>query len=144
MNKKIVSLLAVVMILLVSIPKYSFADEKGKVIFINMNRTNLVSMLRVPTLQEEVQNRGYVGLMNIRGDKGTDDRRSYASMGAGGRANVSSEEYINFQKIDKETSQKFKSATGQNPKEINDLTINNKNREDALRYAKQLKNEYES
>ncbi|HSQ89492.1 hypothetical protein [Romboutsia sp.] len=124
MNKKIVSLLAVVMILLVSIPKYSFADEKGKVIFINMNRTNLVSMLRVPTLQEEVQNRGYVGLMNIRGDKGTDDRRSYASMGAGGRANVSSEEYINFQAIDKETAQKFKSATGKNPKVINDLTIN--------------------
>jgi hypothetical protein len=124
MKKKIVSLLAVAMILLVSIPKYSFANEKGKVIFISMNRTNLVNMLHVPTLQKEVQNRGYIGLMNIRGDQGTDDRRSYASMGAGGRVNVSSEEYINFQAIDKETAQKFKSATGQNPKVINDLTIN--------------------
>lgn len=124
MKKKIVSLLAVVMILLVSIPKYSFADEKGKVIFINMNRTNLVNMLHIPTLEKEVQNRGYVGLMNIRGDKGTDDRRSYASMGAGGRANVANEQYINFQSIDKETAQKFKSATGKNPKAINDLTIN--------------------
>lgn len=53
MKKKIVSLLAVIMILLVSIPKYSFADEKGKVIFINMNRTNLVNMLNVPTLQKK-------------------------------------------------------------------------------------------
>ena len=124
MKKKIVSLLAVVMILLVSIPKYSFADEKGKVIFINMNRTNLVNMLHVPTLQKEAQNRGYVGLMNIRGDQGTDDRRSYATMGAGERADVSSEEYINFQAIDKETAQIFKSSTGQNPKKINNLTIN--------------------
>ena len=124
MKKKIVSLLAVIMILLVSIPKYSFADEKGKVIFINMNRTNLVNMLNVPTLQKEVQNRGYVGLMNIRGDQGTDDRRSYATMGAGERADVSSEEYINFREIDKETAQIFKSATGKNPKAINDLTIN--------------------
>ena len=60
-----------------------------------MNRTNLVSMLQIPTLENEVQNRGYVGLMNIRGDKGTDDRRSYASMGAGGRANVYAEQNIN-------------------------------------------------
>ena len=28
--------------------------------------------------------------MNIRGDGGTDDRRSYASMGAGGRVNLAS------------------------------------------------------
>ncbi len=36
--------------------------------------------------------------MNIRGDQGTDDRRSYASMGAGTRASVTTEDYINFQK----------------------------------------------
>ena len=60
-----------------------------------MNRTNLVSMPQILTLENEVQNRGYVGLMNIRGDKGTNDRRSYASMGAGGRANVSAEQNIN-------------------------------------------------
>ncbi|MGL4912992.1 MAG: hypothetical protein ACRC3Y_11250, partial [Romboutsia sp.] len=80
MKKKIVSLSIVMIMFLVSIPKYSFAEENGKVIFINMNRTNLVSMLHLPTLEKEVENRGYVGLMNIRGDKGTDDRRSYATM----------------------------------------------------------------
>ncbi|MGL4913517.1 MAG: hypothetical protein ACRC3Y_13920, partial [Romboutsia sp.] len=76
------------------------------------------------TLEKEVENRGYVGLMNIRGDKGTDDRRSYATMGAGGRANVSSEQYINFQTVNDETAKIFESATGQKAKLINDLTIN--------------------
>ena len=124
MKKKIVSLAIVLMILLVSIPRYSFAEENGKVIFINMNRTNLVNMLHLPTLQNEVENRGYVGLMNIRGDKGTDDRRSYATMGAGGRANVSSEQHINFQTVNDETAKIFESSTGQKSKAINDLTIN--------------------
>ena len=38
MKKKLVSVLFAVMVLIVSIPKYSFAAESGKVIFINMNR----------------------------------------------------------------------------------------------------------
>ncbi|CEH35318.1 hypothetical protein [Romboutsia lituseburensis] len=124
MKKKIVSLLLVLMVVLVSVPKYSFADEKGKVIFINMNRTNLVSMLHIQSLDKEVQERGYVGLMNIRGDKGTDDRRSYASMGAGGRANVSTEQNINFKATDKDSAKIFESATGKKAKAINDLTVN--------------------
>ena len=41
MKKKIVSLLIAVMMIIVSIPKYNFAAERGKVIFINMNRTTL-------------------------------------------------------------------------------------------------------
>lgn len=124
MKKKIVSLLIAVMVLIISIPRYSFAETSGKVIFISMNRTNLVNMLHIPSIKEEVDNRGYVGLMNVRGDKGTDDRRSYASMGAGGRVNVSSEQYINFQEANKDTDTIFKAATGKEPKEINDLTIN--------------------
>lgn len=124
MKKKIVSLLAVIMILLVSIPKYSFAAESGKVIFIDVNRTSLANMLKIPVLNDELANRGYIGLMNVRGDKGTDDRRSYASMGAGGRANVSSYNNINFQEVNKESAKSFEAATGQSPKYINDLTIN--------------------
>lgn len=125
MRKKIVSLLAAIMILIVSMTENSFANEKGKVIFINMNRTNLNSMLKIPFLEEELKTRGYIGLMNVRGDKGTDDRRSYASMGAGGRANVSTENNINFQEIDKDSAITFEAVTGQKPKAINDLTINN-------------------
>ncbi|CEH35317.1 hypothetical protein [Romboutsia lituseburensis] len=124
MKRKIVSSLLALMIVLISIPRYSFADQNGKVIFINMNRTNLASMLHIKSLDEEVQNRGYIGLMNIRGDKGTDDRRSYASMGAGRRANVSTEQNINFQSVDDHSSKLFETSTGQKSKSINDLTIN--------------------
>lgn len=124
MKKKIVSLLAITMILLASIPKYSFAEEKGKVIFIDMNRTNLDTMLSIPSIKNEVNLRGYIGLMNIRGDKGTDDRRSYASMGAGGRANVSTENNINFQEVDKDTGKIYEASTGKKPKDINNVTAN--------------------
>ena len=124
MKKKIVSLLASILLVLVSVTQYSFADEKGKVIFIDMNRTNLINMLKIPSLENELSTRGYIGLMNIRGDKGTDDRRSFASMGAGGRANVSTEMNINFEEINEDAKETFKAATGKSPKKINDLTIN--------------------
>ena len=124
MKKKMLSILASIMIVLVSVTQYSFADSPGKVIFIDMNRTNLNNMLKIPSLEKELETRGYIGLMNIRGDKGTDDRRSFASMGAGGRANVSTEMNINFEEINDDNSKTYKSATGKSPKQINDLTIN--------------------
>ena len=65
MKKKIVSLLIAVMMLIVSIPKYNFAAERGKVIFINMNRTTIEAMQDIPSLNEQLNNRGYIGLMNI-------------------------------------------------------------------------------
>ena len=105
MKKKLVSILFAVMILIVSIPKYNFAAERGKVIFINMNRTTLQAMQDIPTLKKELESRGYIGLMNIRGDQGTDDKRSLASMGAGGRANVASDTYINFEEVTKEEAE---------------------------------------
>lgn len=124
MKKKLVSILFAVMVLIVSIPKYSFAAESGKVIFINMNRTTLQAMQGIPSLKSELEKRGYMGLMNIRGDKGTDDKRSLASMGAGGRANLASDSYINFKEASKEYVAIYKAATGKTPKKINDLSIN--------------------
>ena len=124
MKKKLVSVLFAVMVLIVSIPKYSFAAESGKVIFINMNRTTIKSMQDIPSLKAELEKRGYMGLMNIRGDKGTDDKRSLASMGAGGRANLASDSYINFKEATKENATIYKSSTGKTPKKINDLSIN--------------------
>ena len=131
MKKKMLSILASIMIVLVSVTQYSFADSPGKVIFIDMNRTNLNNMLKIPSLEKELETRGYIGLMNIRGDKGTDDRRSFASMGAGGRANVSTEMNINFEEINDDNSKTYKSATGKSPKQINDLTINKSLNENA-------------
>ena len=124
MKKKIASLLIAVMMIIVSIPKYNFAAERGKVIFINMNRTTIEAMQDIPSLKEQLNSRGYIGLMNIRGDKGTDDKRSLASMGAGGRANLASDSYINFKEGTNEDALIYKSATGKDPKKINDLSIN--------------------
>ena len=127
MRKKIISFLATFIIILTSASQYSFADDistRGKVIFIDMNRTSMSNMLRIKSLREELDNRGYIGLMNIRGDKGSDDRRSYASMGAGGRANVANEEDINFESSSKDRNIVFESATGKSAKGINNLTIN--------------------
>ena len=61
MKKKLVSILFAVMILIVSIPKYSFAAESGKVIFINMNRSTIQSMQEIPSLKYELEKRGYDG-----------------------------------------------------------------------------------
>ena len=124
MKRKLVSILLAVMVLIVSIPKYSFAAESGKVIFINMNRTTIQAMQNIPSLKAELDKRGYIGLMNVRGDQGTDDKRSLASIGAGGRANVASDSYINFKEATKENTVIYKATTGQTPKKINDLSIN--------------------
>lgn len=121
MKKKLVSILFAVMVLIVSIPKYSFAAEGGKVIFINMNRTTIQAMQDIPSLNKELENRGYIGLMNIKGDQGTDDKRSLASMGAGGRANVGT---INFKETSNNDADIYKAVTGETPKKINDLSIN--------------------
>ena len=132
MKKKLISMLLVAMVVIVSIPKYSFAAESGKVIFINMNRTTIESMQEIPSLKSELEKRGYMGLMNTRGDQGSDDRKSLASMGAGKRANTAAESYINFKELTKENEVFYKSATGKNPKKINDLSINksiNENKE---------------
>lgn len=136
MKKKIASLLMIIITLISFIPKNSYADEsnnkdQGKVIFINMNRTSLASMLQISSLKEELDNRGYIGLMNIRGDKGTDDRRSLATMGAGRRANVSTESFINFRESDEYSSKVYEASTNAKPKSINDLTINRSLNENA-------------
>jgi len=123
--KKIVSLMAVVMVLIINATQYGYAEEKGKVIFINMNRTNLINMRKIPILKDELDRRGYLAYMNIRGDKGTDDRRSYASMGAGGRANVTKiDDPIIINNTNKEDTEKFKYVTGKKAKEINYLNVN--------------------
>jgi hypothetical protein len=125
MKKKIVSLLTILIILISSIPNVSFANEKkGKVILINMNRTNLEDMISVDTLGKKLEKEGYIGLMNIRGDRGTDDRRSYAAIGAGGRVTLPSQSLINFEEVNKGNAIAYKSETGHDPKKINDMTIN--------------------
>ncbi|WP_434796820.1 hypothetical protein [Terrisporobacter vanillatitrophus] len=124
MSKKIIALLLLIMTCIGFIPNYSFAAEEGKVIYISMNRSNINDLQRIPVLKEKLSKSGYIGLMNTRGDQGNDDARSYASIGAGGRANVISEGPISFVNLTEESGLIYKSATGENPKEINNLDIN--------------------
>lgn len=124
MKKKIMSLLMAIMILVCFIPNNSFAEENKKIIFINMDRTSLGHMLEIPSLKKELSKRGYIGLMNIRGDKGTDDKRSYATIGAGRRANVASNENINFEQSTEQSTSMYEAAVGKQASEINDVSIN--------------------
>ncbi|MBC8632409.1 hypothetical protein H8697_11975 [[Eubacterium] tenue] len=124
MKKKIVSLLTTLIVLISSISTVSFASEKGKVILINMNKTSLEDMLSIDALNKKLNKEGYIGLMNIRGDRGTDDRRSYAAIGAGGKVTMPSQSLINFEEVNKDNGVAYKAETGHNPKKINDMTIN--------------------
>ncbi|WWD84407.1 hypothetical protein TEGL_28380 [Terrisporobacter glycolicus ATCC 14880 = DSM 1288] len=124
MRKKIISLLLLIMICIGFIPNYSFAAEEGKVIYISMNRANINDLQRIPILKEKLSKSGYIGLMNTRGDQGNDDARSYASIGAGCRANVVNNEAISFENLNDENSKIYKASTGENPKGINNLAIN--------------------
>lgn len=124
MKKKIVSLLTILMILISSVPSICFADDKGKAIVIDLNRTGLEDMLSIDSLSKKMEKEGYIGLMNIRGDRGTDDRRSYAAVGAGGKVTLPNQSLINFEEVNKGNAKAYKAETGHNPKKINDMTIN--------------------
>ncbi|MGL4796536.1 MAG: hypothetical protein ACRC1Y_00715, partial [Paraclostridium sp.] len=124
MNKKIASLVLVFIMLICLIPETSFANGKHKTIVINMNRSNFADFIEIPTIKHELENRGYTALMNVRGDQGTDDQRSYATIGAGGRVNTFNSDFKGFRNGSKDNKEIYKSATGINAKGINDLHIN--------------------
>lgn len=124
MKKKFTSLLLLVSIFFSVFISNSYANENKKIIVINMNKTNLEYMDNIPILKEELSKRGYVGLMNIKGDGGSDDKRAYATIGSGGRVNITSKNYIDFQSLTKENSQIYKTITGEEPKLINNNSIN--------------------
>lgn len=98
------------------------AKNKGKVILIDLNRTNYDNFKNIKFLANKLENSGYLGMMNIRGDKGYDDRRNYASMGATGRVNILPETPVDFSQLEGKNLYKF--ATGQSPKKVNLLSIN--------------------
>ena len=132
MLKKIISLLAAVMIFCVSSFQFGFAEERGKVIFINMSRTSLENMLSIKAINNRTENKGYIGLMNIKGDMGNDDARANASMGATGRATVGKfeeESIVNFINTTPEAAKEFKASTGKEAGAIINTEINRSNNE---------------
>ncbi|WP_250673235.1 hypothetical protein LZ906_005850 [Paraclostridium ghonii] len=118
------NLFLIIIILVCIIPTNTFAYSKHKTVVINMNRSNFSDFLEIPILKKELKNRGYIGLMNVRGDQGTEDNRAYASIGAGGRVNTYSTDFTGFKSEDKDNSIIYQSVTGKKAKGINDTNIN--------------------
>lgn len=125
MQKKSIVLMTLMAILLCFSATQSFAENKAKTVIINMNRTSLKYMYDIPVLKKELDSRGYIGLMNIRGDGGNTDERSYASIGAGAKANISTSKGLEeFREATNENSQIYTSATGNISLAINNPGIN--------------------
>lgn len=127
MKKKIITLILMFITVLCLSSVSIFAAEKEKTIVINMNKTNLEHMDDIQVLKSELEKRGYVGLMNIRGDGGNDEKRAYATIGSGRRANVITDKYFDFKGASEESIKQFKSMTGEEAKAINNISINKMN-----------------
>ena len=100
------------------------AKNGGKVIIVDISRTNLENFNNIKFIRTKLKSSGYVALMNIRGDKGYDDKRNFATMGASTRANISSDLVLDFNDT-VEGAKLYKSATGWKPGTINLVNINN-------------------
>lgn len=101
----------------------AYAAPKGKVVVIVANRMGMQELLEMKALKSELEKRGYAGLMNIRGSKGSSDIRSYASIGWGARA------YLNVEDVDIRTKDPleqdvFERRTAVEAAHINNVNIN--------------------
>lgn len=114
------------------------AKNGGKVIVIDINRTSLENFENIKFLRNKMKTEGYIGLMNIRGDKGYDDTRNYASFGATGRADINIDVPIDFRTANKKNKGLYEAATGQKAGEINLMNIND------LDLYNQTKGDYKS
>ena len=129
MKKKLISILLSLIVCLSFCISSVYADtaenSNGKVIYISLNRTSLENLLEIPIIKKKTENSGYVALMTTKGDGGSNtDQKSFASIGAGVRANVLDEDYNKFESLDEDEKVQFESVTGVKPLEINNLKIN--------------------
>lgn len=126
MKKKFLVLFLLLIVLTNSVPDMSFANEKGKIILININRTSIDDLKNIKYLNDKINKTGYIGLMNVKGSNGTSDIKSYASIGAGTRANINPSD-IDFETINEDNKEIYLRRTGINPEYINNLNINKTN-----------------
>ena len=129
MKKRLISFLLSLIVCLSFSMSSIYADtaenSNGKVIYISLNRTSLENLLEIPTIKQKTENSGYVALMTTKGDGGSNtDQKSFASIGAGVRANVLDEDYNKFENLNEDEKVQFESVTGVKPLEINNLKIN--------------------
>lgn len=114
------------------------AKNKGKVIVIDMNRVNMDNMSRFKSISGLIDKSAFIGQMNIRGDKGYDDRRNYASIGSTGRVNILPETRISFEESTEDQKKIYQAATGSKALNINLDNIN------FIDFYNQNKGEYKS
>lgn len=126
MKKKLISLLlSLIVILSFSISSiYADTNNKGKVIYLSLNRTSLENLLEIPIIKEKTSNSGYVALMTTKGDGSNTDQKSFASIGSGVRANVLDEDYVKFETLNENEKTQFESATGVKSWAIGNIKIN--------------------
>lgn len=126
MKKKLISLLlSLIVILSFSISSiYADTNNKGKVIYLSLNRTSLENLLEIPIIKEKTSNSGYVALMTTKGDGSNTDQKSFASIGSGVRANVLDEDYVKFETLNENEKTQFEAATGVKAWAIGNIKIN--------------------
>lgn len=126
MKKKLISLLlSLIVILSFSISSiYADTSNKGKVIYLSLNRTSLENLLEIPIIKEKTSNSGYVALMTTKGDGSNIDQKSFASIGSGVRANVLDEDYVKFETLNENEKTQFEAATGVKSWAIGNIKIN--------------------
>ena len=126
MKKKLISLLlSLIVILSFSISSiYADTNNKGKVIYLSLNRTSLENLLEIPIIKETTSNSGYVALMTTKGDGSNTDQKSFASIGSGVRANVLDEDYVKFETLNENEKTQFEAATGVKSWAIGNIKIN--------------------
>ena len=126
MKKKLISLLlSLIVILSFSISSiYADTNNKGKVIYLSLNRTSLENLLEIPIIKEKTSNSGYVALMTTKGDGSNTDQKSFASIGSGVRANVLDEDYVKFETLNENEKTQFEAATGVKSWDIGNIKIN--------------------
>ena len=126
MKKKLISLLLSLIVILSFYISSIYADtnNKGKVIYLSLNRTSLENLLEIPIIKEKTSNSGYVALMTTKGDGSNTDQKSFASIGSGVRANVLDEDYVKFETLNENEKTQFEAATGVKSWAIGNIKIN--------------------
>ena len=122
LKKGFLTLLVLVLFLL-GIKADALAAQKGKIILISLNRSDLSDYLDIDSLYKEMNKRGFIGLMNIRADQGISDIKSYGSLGSGNRALINPSD-IDFQELREDNQNIYLRRTNMPPKAINNLGVN--------------------
>ena len=126
-NKKISLALIFISIFIVQtfLNSFSYAqtnENKGKLIFVTMNRLNIEDFEALDSIGNQAN--GYIGLMNIRGAKGTNDASSYASIGWGKKSYVLNKDLTFFDNANLAKSEQYEFVTDKEAFKIANLNIN--------------------